>query len=83
MKRECDLICKNTPAPTGDAAVTTTENAVKLLAGAEETPTISESAVDASTLTGLNEKEIPEMSAATAADAEPAAPARHPWLRTV
>lgn len=73
MKRECDLICKNTPAPTGDAAVTTTENAVKLLAGAEETPTISESAVDASTLTGLNEKEIPEMSAATAADAEPAA----------
>ena len=73
MKRERDLICKNTPAPTGDAAATTTENAVKLLAGAEETPTISESAADASTLTGLNEKEIPEMSAATAADAEPAA----------
>lgn len=73
IKRECDLICKNTPAPTGDAAVTTTENAVKLLAGAEETPTISESAADASTLTGLNEKEIPEMAAATAADAEPAA----------
>ena len=53
--------------------MTTTENAVKLLAGAEETPTISESAADASTLTGLNEKEIPEMAAATAADAEPAA----------
>lgn len=73
MKETEDLTCKNTPAPTGDAAVTTTENAVKLLAGAEETPTISESAADASTLTGLNEKEIPEMSAATAADAEPAA----------
>lgn len=70
---EEDNTCPRQSAPTGDAAVTTTENAVKLLAGAEETPTISESAVDASTLTGLNEKEIPEMSAATAADAEPAA----------
>lgn len=68
-----DNTCPSQSAPTGDAAVTTTENAVKLLAGAEETPTISESAADASTLTGLNEKEIPEMSAATAADAEPAA----------
>lgn len=68
-----DNTCPRQSAPTGDAAVTTTENAVKLLAGAEETPTISESAVDASTLTGLNEKEIPEMAAATAADAEPAA----------
>ena len=70
---EEDNTCPRQSAPTGDAAVTTTENAVKLLAGAEETPTISESAVDASTLTGLNEKEIPEMAAATAADAEPAA----------
>lgn len=70
---EEDNTCPRQSAPTGDAAVTTTENAVKLLAGAEETPTISESAADASTLTGLNEKEIPEMSAATAADAEPAA----------
>lgn len=70
---EEDNTCPRQSAPTGDAAVTTTENAVKLLAGAEETPTISESAADASTLTGLNEKEIPEMTAATAADAEPAA----------
>lgn len=70
---EEDNTCPRQSAPTGDAAVTTTENAVKLLAGAEETPTISESAVDASTLMGLNEKEIPEMAAATAADAEPAA----------
>lgn len=73
MKETEDLTCKNTPAPTGDAAATTTESAVALPAGTEETPTISESAADASTLTGLNEKEIPEMTAATAADAEPAA----------
>lgn len=73
MKETEDLTCKNTPAPTGDAVVTTTESAVTLPASMEETPTISESAADASTLTGLNEKEIPEMSAATAADAEPAA----------
>lgn len=73
MKETEDLTCKNTPAPTGDAAVTTTENAVKLLAGAEETLTTSESAADASTLTGLNEKEIPEMSAAIAAAVKPAA----------
>lgn len=70
---EEDNTCPRQSAPTGDAAVTTTENAVKLLAGAEETPTISESAVDASTLTGLNEKEIPEMAAATAAAVKPAA----------
>lgn len=48
---EDDLICKNAPALTGDAAVTKTESAVKLLAGAEETSTTSESAEDASTLT--------------------------------
>ena len=48
---EDDLICKNAPALTGDAAVTTAESAVKLLAGAEETSTTSESAEDASTLT--------------------------------
>lgn len=74
---EDDLICKNAPALTGDAAVTTAESAVKLLAGAEETSTTSESAEDASTLTGLNEKEIPEMTAATAVAVKPAAdPAR-------
>lgn len=73
MKETEDLTCKNTPAPTGDAAATTTESAVTLPASMEETPTISKSAADASTLTGLNEKEIPEMAAATAADAEPAA----------
>lgn len=70
---EDDLICKNAPALTGDAAVTTAESAVKLLAGAEETSTTSESAEDASTLTNLSEKEIPEMTAATAVDAEPVA----------
>ena len=68
-----DNTCPSQSAPTGDAAVTTTENAVKLLAGAEETLTTSESAADASTLTGLNEKEIPEMSAAIAAAVKPAA----------
>lgn len=68
-----DNTCPRQSAPTGDAAATTTESAVALPAGTEETPTISESAADASTLTGLNEKEIPEMTAATAADAEPAA----------
>lgn len=46
-----DLVCKNTYAPTGDAAATTTESAVTLPASMEETPTTSESAVDASTLT--------------------------------
>ena len=70
---EEDNTCPRQSAPTGDAAVTTTENAVKLLAGAEETPTISESAADASTLTGLNEKEIPEMAAAIAVAVKPAA----------
>ena len=70
---EDDLICKNAPALTGDAVVTTTESAVKLLAGAEETSTTSESAEDASTLTGLNEKEIPEMTAAIAVAVKPAA----------
>lgn len=68
-----DNTCPRQSAPTGDAVVTTTESAVTLPASMEETPTISESAADASTLTGLNEKEIPEMTAATAADAEPAA----------
>lgn len=70
---EEDNTCPRQSAPTGDAVVTTTESAVTLPASMEETPTTSESAADASTLTGLNEKEIPEMSAATAADAEPAA----------
>ena len=51
---EEDNTCPRQSAPTGDAAVTTTENAVKLLAGAEEIPTISESAEDASTLTNLD-----------------------------
>lgn len=74
---EEDNTCPRQSALTGDAAVTTAESAVKLLAGAEETSTTSESAEDASTLTGLNEKEIPEMTAATAVDAEPVAdPAR-------
>lgn len=68
-----DNTCPRQSAPTGDAAVTTTESAVTLPASMEETLTTSESAADASTLTGLNEKEIPEMTAATAADAEPAA----------
>lgn len=68
-----DNTCPRQSAPTGGAAATTTESAVALPASMEETPTISESAADASTLTGLNEKEIPEMSAAIAADAEPAA----------
>lgn len=72
-----DNTCPRQSAPTGDAVVTTAESAVKLLAGAEEISTTSESAEDASTLTGLNEKEIPEMTAATAVDAEPVAdPAR-------
>lgn len=68
-----DNTCPRQSAPTGGAAATTKESAVTLPASMEETPTISESAADASTLTGLNEKEILEMSAATAADAEPAA----------
>lgn len=68
-----DNTCPRQSAPTGDAAATTTESAVALPASMEETLTTSESAADASTLTGLNEKEIPEMSAAIAADAEPAA----------
>lgn len=70
---EDDLICKNAPAPTGDAVVTTAESAVKLLAGAEEISTTSESAEDASTLTNLSEKEIPEMTAAIAVAVKPAA----------
>lgn len=60
---EDDLICKNAPALTGDAAVTTTESAVKLLAGAEETSTTSESAEDASTFTNLSEQATPESGA--------------------
>lgn len=48
---EEDNTCLRQSAPTGDAAVTTAESAVKLLAGAEETSTTSESAEDASTLT--------------------------------
>ena len=72
-----DNTCPRQSAPTGDAVVTTAESAVKLLAGAEEISTTSESAEDASTLTGLNEKEIPEMTAATAVAVKPAAdPAR-------
>lgn len=72
-----DNTCPWQSAPTGDAVVTTAESAVKLLAGAEEISTTSESAEDASTLTGLNEKEIPEMTAATAVAVKPAAdPAR-------
>ena len=70
---EEDNTCPRQSAPTGDAAVTTAESAVKLLAGAEETSTTSESAEDASTFTNLSEKEIPEMTAATAVDAEPVA----------
>lgn len=72
-----DNTCPRQSAPTGDAVVTTTESAVTLPASMEETLTTSESAADASTLTGLNEKEIPEMTAATAADAEPAASPAH------
>lgn len=68
-----DNTCPRQSAPTGDAVVTTAESAVKLLAGAEEISTTSESAEDASTLTGLNEKEIPEMTAATAVAVKPAA----------
>lgn len=68
-----DNTCPRQSAPTGDAVVTTTESVVTLPASMEETLTTSESAADTSTLTGLNEKEIPEMSAAIAADAEPAA----------
>lgn len=60
---EDDLICKNAPALTGDAAVTTAESAVKLLAGAEETSTTSESAEDASTFTNLSEQATPESGA--------------------
>lgn len=70
---EEDNTCPRKSALTGDAAATTAESAVKLLAGAEETSTTSESAEDASTLTNLSEKEIPEMTAATAVDAEPVA----------
>lgn len=68
-----DNTCPRQSAPTGDAVVTTAESAVKLLAGAEEISTTSESAEDASTLTGLNEKEIPEMTAAIAVAVKPAA----------
>lgn len=70
---EEDNTCPRQSAPTGDAAVTTAESAVKLLAGAEETSTTSESAEDASTLTSLNEKEIPEMTATIAVAVKPAA----------
>ena len=70
---EEDNTCPRQSALTGGAAATTTESAVKLLAGAEETSTTSESAEDASTLTGLNEKEIPEMTASIAVAVKPAA----------
>lgn len=46
-----------------EAAVTTAESAVKLLAGAEETSTTSESAEDASTFTNLSEQATPESGA--------------------
>ena len=48
---EEDNTCPRQSALTGDAAATTKESAVKLLAGAEETSTTSESAENASTLT--------------------------------
>lgn len=60
---EEDNTCPRQSAPTGDAAVTTAESAVKLLAGAEETSTTSESAEDASTFTNLSEQATPESGA--------------------
>lgn len=68
-----DNTCPRQSAPTGDAVVTTTESVVTLPASMEETLTTSESAADASALTGLNEKEIPEMTAAIAVAVKPAA----------
>lgn len=55
-----DNTCPRQSAPTGDAVVTTTESAVTLPASMEETLTTSESAADASTLTGLREQKAPE-----------------------
>lgn len=58
-----DNTCPRKSALTGDAAVTTAESAVKLLAGAEEITTTSESAEGASTFTNLSEQATPESGA--------------------